>query len=94
MSVYLDAMQDHGKRIGRAGPLWCHMIADTIPELHAMADAIGLQRGWFQKKESGPHYDIGSAGMRRRAVECGAVECDRRTFVGHLQRIRAASMAA
>jgi hypothetical protein len=84
-----DPMVDYGKRIGRAGPRWCHMIADTVEELHAMAIAIGLRVSWFQNAGSHPHYDIGSEQVRERAVAEGALDCDRRTFVGHMQRIRA-----
>lgn len=90
MSVYIDPMVNHGKRIGRAGPLWCHMIADTPEELHEMASAIGLRREWFQADGSTPHYDIGSEGIRRLAIVCGAIECDHRQLVAHIQRMRAA----
>jgi hypothetical protein len=51
------------------------MIADTIDELHAMADEIGVARRWFQ----GDHYDICKA-KRALAVRFGAVELDRRTL--------------
>lgn len=88
MSVYLDPMVDWGKRIGRAGPRWCHMLADTLDELHAMADKIGLRRAWFQDHASMKHYDIGTDRIRALAVAAGAVECDRRTFVGHMRRLR------
>ncbi len=94
MPVYVHPMVNQGKRIGRAGPWWCHLIADTLDELHAMADRVGLLRSWFQKDGSTPHYDIGSERIRALAVEAGAVECDRRTFVGHMQRIRGAARAA
>lgn len=89
MSVYLDPMVDHGKSIGRAGPSWCHMIADTLDELHAMASRIGLRRSWFQYGNT-PHYDIGTDRIRALAVAAGAVECDRRVFVAHVRRLRAA----
>lgn len=88
MSVYIDAMVDHKKRIGPAGPLWCHMIADSLNELHQMAAIIGLKRSWFQEKSSFPHYDIGSQRMRDLAVFNGAVVCDRSTFVAHIRRLR------
>lgn len=87
--IYLDPMVDHGKRIGRAGPEWCHMIADTIEELHAFAERLGFRRSWFQGDSDVPHYDIGTEGKRELAVSLGAVECDRRTFVAHVQRLRA-----
>jgi hypothetical protein len=92
VSVYLDPMVDHGKRIGRAGPRWCHMIADSLDELHGLAVRIGLRRAWFQSGSS-PHYDLGSERVRGAAIGAGAIECDRRTFVAHLQRIRAARLA-
>ena len=91
MSAFLDPMVDQRKRIGRGGPLWCHLIADSVEELHALADRIGLQRSWFQDKASFPHYDVGSERIRELAIKAGAISCDRRTFVGHLQRIRAAA---
>lgn len=89
MPVYLDPMVDYGKRIGRAGPRWCHMIADTLDELHELAARIGLLRSWFQPS-SVPHYDIGSGRIRELAVAAGAVDCDRHAFVAHMRRIRAA----
>lgn len=90
MAVYLDPMVDHGKCIGRAGPRWCHMIADTLDELHAMAARIGLRRSWFQAHSNTPHYDIGTDGKRALAIAAGAVECDRFVFVEHMRRARAA----
>lgn len=50
-----------------------HMIADTEEELHAMADRIGVDRRWYQKKRSGYHYDIAMS-KRALAVAAGAVE--------------------
>ena len=64
MAVYVDAMVKYGVRRGRAGPRWCHMIADSPKELHAMAARIGLRRTWFQAKASVPHYDIGTDRIR------------------------------
>lgn len=88
MSVYVDkARNAHGRM------LMCHMLADTLDELHAMADMIGVRRQWFQKSPpaSFPHYDIAQS-KRLIAIQCGALECDRKTLVGHMQRIRAAGV--
>lgn len=67
MSVYVDF------------PLWkfgrmvmCHMMADTIEELHDMAERLGLRRAWFQNGKH-PHYDICKA-KRAEAVRLGAKE--------------------
>ena len=38
----------------------CHLWADTMEELYAMVDAIGVQRKWIQTppKASWIHFDI------------------------------------
>ena len=83
MSVYVDRLvTSPGWRYKQS----CHMIADSLEELHAMADAIGHKRGWFQKR-SFPHYDM-VASRRTLAVKLGAIECDRYQFVAHMKRIR------
>jgi hypothetical protein len=62
------------------------MIADTPAELHAMAEAIGMRRAWFQPA-SFPHYDV-SLERRARAVALGAVEVDRRELARLMRRLR------
>ena len=47
------------------------MTADTLEELHEMADKIGLKRSWFQGNSNTPHYDI-AASKRVLALENGA----------------------
>lgn len=49
---------------------WCHMWADTLGELHAMAAKIGLKREWFQDSRL-PHYDLTPA-RRSAALRHGA----------------------
>ena len=83
MSVYLDKARN---RFGRM--VMCHMIADTLDELHEMAAAIGMRREWFQPL-SFPHYGV-SLSRRRIAVSLGAVELDRREFVAVMRRVRLA----
>ena len=65
----------------------CHMLADTLEELHAMADKLALKRSRFQPLSS-PHYDI-TWEMRADAVRLGAVEVDRRGIVAVIRRLRA-----
>lgn len=72
--VYVDAAKNSYGRMKM-----CHMMADTLPELHAMADAIGLKREWFQEGST-PHYDICQA-KRRLAIMHGAREADRKKVV-------------
>lgn len=50
------------------GRLWCHLISDeSLEELHAFADWIGVPRRGFQ----GDHYDIPEE-MRQIAIREGA----------------------
>ena len=66
------------------------MLADTIKELHEMADKIGINRKWFQSKASSPHYDICKS-KRYNAVKFGAIEVDRRGIVNIIRRLRNAT---
>lgn len=70
MAVYVDDMR---ARFGRM--VMCHMVADTEPELHEMADRIGVARRWYQypKQSRWPHYDI-ALSKRALAVRFGAQE--------------------
>lgn len=57
----------------------CHMFADSIDELHAFAESMGLKRQWFQDGRF-PHYDL-TEPKRIQAVGFGAKELDRREAV-------------
>lgn len=70
MAVYVDDMR---AKFGRM--VMCHLVADTLAELHAMADQIGVARRWYQGPPVSrwPHYDI-SLLKRAAAVQAGARE--------------------
>ena len=68
MAVYVEPLRNHGWKLGPS----CHLVGDTLAELHAFARALGLRRSWFQDKRT-PHYDL-TAGKRALAVSRGAVE--------------------
>ncbi len=82
MSVYVDDMYAPYFNMKM-----CHMTADTLEELHAMAFKIGVRRKWFQDHDT-PHYDICMA-KRKMAVYHGAIQetvregIKRRKTVGH-----------
>jgi len=92
MSVYVDPLLDHG---GSSSFRWtrsCHMYADTLDELHAMADAIGMRREWFQNKPSLPHYDLVPA-RRAKAMKLGAIEHSMRQMVDFMRNNRMGFMS-
>ncbi len=87
MSVYVDRLAST-----RRSKLWrwahgCHLVADTVAELHTFARRIGCRRGWFQPN-SFPHYDL-TPGRRVRALRQGAKAIDRLELVGLMRRWRA-----
>lgn len=82
MSVYVDKAQNPYGRMKM-----CHMMADTIEELHQMADKIGVDRKHFQPTST-PHYDICQT-KRMLAVNNGAIVIDRRKTVELIQKYRA-----
>jgi hypothetical protein len=86
MAAYVDHLNDWGWRYGRS----CHLIADTLAELHAMAERIGMRRAWFQDKPHCRHYDL-TAKRRALAIAAGAIPCSRVEFVNHMRRIREGS---
>jgi len=85
MSVYVDKPIYKYRRM-----IMCHMLADTIDELHNMADKIGINRKWFQSQASSPHYDICKT-KREQAVKFGAIEVDRRSLIKIIRWYRNAS---
>ena len=64
--VYVDQARE---REGNA--TISHLLADTIEELHGMADRIGLESSSFHPG-SIPYYDC-SQGKRQQAIKLGAV---------------------
>ena len=51
--VYVD--NAFVKRLGRQ---WCHLLADSVEELHEFAATVGLSRRAFHHDARIPHYDI------------------------------------
>lgn len=76
MPVYVDTPMDFSTakspRCFR-GVKSCHMYADTLGELHGMADLIGLKRSWFQDGPTLKHYDLVPS-KRELAILYGAIE--------------------
>lgn len=81
MTVYVD-----DAKIPFRNMLMCHCWADSLEELFAMMDTIGVQRKWIQghptlslpsgREASWVHFDI-SLEKKARAIRRGAVLTDR-----------------
>ncbi|MBP2495234.1 hypothetical protein ABID82_002435 [Methylobacterium sp. PvP062] len=66
--------------------MMCHLWADSLDELLAMVDLIGVDRKWIQghpdlsfgkhRNASWIHFDI-AKGKRALAIQAGALETDR-----------------
>jgi len=71
MAVYIDDAVTLWR-----GQRWAHLMADTLDELHAFAEALGIPRRAFQDKTSGAHYDV-PAPLREQALALGATPISR-----------------
>lgn len=90
LAVYVD-----NARIAWRGRYWCHLVADSLDELHQFAQSIGQKRAWFQANASLPHYDI-TVEVRTVALSLGAIVADRRTLIsrGHQLKVELDSLQA
>lgn len=64
--VYVDDAM-----VSKHGRHWCHLVADSLEELHKFAADIGIHPGAFHYQARHPHYDI-STYQRERAIQRGA----------------------
>jgi len=70
--IYVDKVR-HYPNTKLPYKYWSHMWADSVIELHVMADKIGLKRSWLQDKDGTfPHYDVVPS-MRALAIKHGAI---------------------
>ena len=82
MAVFVD-----NERITWRGKLWCHLVADSLDELHAFAGALGLRRSWFQERASYPHYDV-TTDVRDRALRLGALQGRKAQIIASARLLR------
>ena len=82
MAVFVD-----NERVTWRGKLWCHLVADSLDELHAFAGALGLRRSWFQERASYPHYDV-TTDVRDRALRLGALQGRKAQIIASARLLR------
>lgn len=88
MTVYVD-----NEQIEWRGRQWCHLVADTLHELHAFALSLGFKREWFQATASYPHYDV-TMPVREQALGMGAVSASKAQMLASARLLKAESTAA
>jgi hypothetical protein len=81
MTVYVDDVE-----LPFRSMIMCHLWADTLDELFAMADRIGVARKWLQghptlslpqfRKASWVHFDI-ALSKKALAIKAGAILTDK-----------------
>lgn len=82
--IYVDGLRNWGWVLRRKRTESCHLVADTLAELHAFAKRLGLKRAWFQSL-SYPHYDL-TPNKRALAVKLDAKELSNSSFVQHIRK--------
>ena len=91
MACYVDAVRSY-PTAGLRFTEFCHLLADTREELHAMADQLGIPRRFFQEHPWRWHHDLPEH-LRAEAVALGAREVGMHE-VGALLRRRKAEVGA
>lgn len=89
MACYVDTVRSY-PTAGLRYDDFCHLLADTHGELHAMAGQLGMPRRMFQDHPWRWHYDL-PAHLRGDAVRLGAGELSMHE-VGALLRARRAGV--
>jgi hypothetical protein len=79
MAVYVDPLMGCVPTARWRFTKSCHLVADSLEELHEFAGQLGLKRGWFQSKSRVAHYDL-TENKRKQAIVLGAIELSRREF--------------
>ena len=82
MAVYVDFAN-----VSFKGDRWCHLLADSLKELHEFAALIGVSRCWFHRNASYPHYDI-TVKTREIAIGYGAIPSDRKKTIECAKKLK------
>ncbi|MBU5617954.1 DUF4031 domain-containing protein [Psychrobacter sp. TAE2020] len=82
MAIYVDFVSIEFK-----GYKWCHMLADSLQELHDFAELIEVDKRLFHGNASYPHYDI-TLQMRLTAIENGAFAADRKKIIECAKKLK------
>ena len=87
MTVYVDRLFKRSPKSLQArkyGNFWCHLLSDSIEELHDFARELGLKRGYYQHRPI-PHYDL-TRNKRQQAIKLGAAKISTKEYLLRLRR--------
>jgi hypothetical protein len=87
MPAYVDRLKTSIKNKNWKYDKSCHLVADSLEELHELARKIKMPITWFQNRLGVPHYDL-TEGKREKAIKAGAVEITDSQLVDMLQAAR------
>ena len=82
MAVYVDRAS-----VAFKGRQWCHLMADTLDELHQFAQRMNIDARLFHRDASYPHYDI-TLDMRLMVIANGAMDADRKMIIAVGKRLK------
>lgn len=74
--------------VARHGYQWCHLLADSVEELHEFAASIGLSARAFHHTARIPHYDV-TRSQRRVVLNKGALAVSVREGIRLTQHLAA-----
>lgn len=65
---------------------YCHLVGDSIQNLHLFAESIGVKRCWFHnpRGKNKPHYDV-KGDQVTRALNAGAEQVTSEEIVTFLK---------
>ena len=90
MSVYVDEICPCIRSAKWHYDQSCHLVADSVEELHYFAGRMRLKPAWFQDKPELPHYDL-TRNFRLLAVKLGAVEVNNYKIIELMKMYRSRS---
>ena len=86
MGVYVDDMRSVIRNKNWPYPKACHLMADSVKELHIFARKLSLKRRWFQSNTI-PHYDL-TESKRKQSLRFGAIPISDKRLVEMIQEYR------
>jgi len=89
MAMYVDDLRQVIKNRNWPYNKACHMVSDSLTELHAFARRLSLKRCWYQGNTL-PHYDL-TPNKRIQALRLGAIEITDKQLVEMISKYRKAA---